>query len=80
MMPSAATRNFVDMLQQVSKVLKDAIGACAPQLIFPAASGQKANSQGPRAFSRVASDNQVFLDALNKYFGGKLHGLTLERL
>jgi hypothetical protein len=29
MMPSATARNFVDMLQQVSKVLKDAIGAFA---------------------------------------------------
>jgi hypothetical protein len=48
-MPSAAARNFVDMLQQVSRVLKDGIGACALQLIFPVASGQKANSQGPRA-------------------------------
>jgi uncharacterized protein (DUF1810 family) len=31
-------------------------------------------------FAHVASDDQVFVDAINKYFGGKLHGLTLERL
>jgi uncharacterized protein (DUF1810 family) len=31
-------------------------------------------------FSHVASDNQVFMDALGKYFGGKLHEQTLEHL
>jgi hypothetical protein len=40
MMPSAAARNFVDMLQQVSRVLKDAIGACALQLIYRMKAGQ----------------------------------------
>jgi uncharacterized protein (DUF1810 family) len=31
-------------------------------------------------FASVASDNQVFKDALRKYFGGELDPLTLERL
>jgi uncharacterized protein (DUF1810 family) len=31
-------------------------------------------------FARVASDDQVFRDALQKYFGGELDPLTLERL
>src|SRR5579872_4597130 len=30
-------------------------------------------------FARVASDNQVFNDALQKYFGGEPDPLTLER-
>jgi len=31
-------------------------------------------------FASVASDNQIFRDALQKYFGGELDPLTLERL
>ena len=31
-------------------------------------------------FANVAADNQVFVDALNKYFGGEQDPLTLERL
>ncbi len=31
-------------------------------------------------FASVAQDNQVFKDALQKYFGGELDRLTLERL
>jgi uncharacterized protein (DUF1810 family) len=31
-------------------------------------------------FANVTADNQVFLDALEKYFGGEFDGLTLERL
>ncbi|MGB9455548.1 MAG: DUF1810 domain-containing protein [Bryobacteraceae bacterium] len=31
-------------------------------------------------FASVARDNQVFQDALQKYFGGEPDGLTLERL
>lgn len=31
-------------------------------------------------FANVAPDNQVFLDALEKYFGGEQDPLTLERL
>jgi uncharacterized protein (DUF1810 family) len=31
-------------------------------------------------FASVALDNQVFKDALQKYFGGELDPLTLERL
>lgn len=31
-------------------------------------------------FARVASGNQVFADALNKYFGGEQDRLTLERI
>jgi uncharacterized protein (DUF1810 family) len=31
-------------------------------------------------FSRVSSDNQLFLDALEKYFGGQPDHRTLERL
>lgn len=31
-------------------------------------------------FAQVASDNRVFLDALEKYFGGESDRLTLERL
>jgi len=31
-------------------------------------------------FANVASDNQVFHDALDKYFGGKPDTLTLDRL
>ncbi len=31
-------------------------------------------------FASVASDNQVFKDALDKYFGGKPDPLTLDRL
>ena len=31
-------------------------------------------------FAHATSDNQIFLDALEKYFGGKPDRLTLERL
>lgn len=31
-------------------------------------------------FAQVAPDNRVFLDALEKYFGGEFDRLTLERL
>lgn len=31
-------------------------------------------------FAHAAADNQVFLDALRKYFGGEEDSLTLERL
>lgn len=31
-------------------------------------------------FARATSDNQIFLDALQKYFGGQLDQLTLQRL
>jgi uncharacterized protein (DUF1810 family) len=31
-------------------------------------------------FARAAADNAVFLDALNKYFGGEFDRKTLERL
>jgi uncharacterized protein (DUF1810 family) len=31
-------------------------------------------------FAQVAADNQIFLDALEKYCGGEFDGLTLERL
>jgi uncharacterized protein (DUF1810 family) len=31
-------------------------------------------------FAQVASDNQVFLDAVQKYFGGEFDRLTLDRL
>jgi hypothetical protein len=31
-------------------------------------------------FANATSDNQVFRDALHKYFGGELDRLTLERL
>jgi uncharacterized protein (DUF1810 family) len=31
-------------------------------------------------FANVAADNQVFVDALSKYFGGEQDPLTLERL
>lgn len=31
-------------------------------------------------FAHATSDNQVFLDALQKYFGGEFDRLTLERL
>jgi len=31
-------------------------------------------------FASVASDNQIFKDALQKYFGGELDSLTLKRL
>jgi uncharacterized protein (DUF1810 family) len=33
-----------------------------------------------KLFASVASDNQVFKDALDKYFGGESDPLTLERL
>jgi uncharacterized protein (DUF1810 family) len=31
-------------------------------------------------FASVASDNVVFKDALQKYFGGELDSLTLQKL
>jgi uncharacterized protein (DUF1810 family) len=31
-------------------------------------------------FAHATSDNEVFLQALRKYFGGELDGMTLERL
>jgi uncharacterized protein (DUF1810 family) len=31
-------------------------------------------------FAQVTADNQIFLDALEKYCGGEFDGLTLERL
>lgn len=31
-------------------------------------------------FAHASSDNQVFLDALQKYFGGEFDRLTIERL
>lgn len=31
-------------------------------------------------FASIASDNQIFKDALQKYFGGELDQLTIERL
>ena len=31
-------------------------------------------------FASVTSDNQIFMDALQKYFGGELDRLTVERL
>jgi len=31
-------------------------------------------------FAQVTSDNQIFKDALQKYFGGELDQLTLEWL
>jgi uncharacterized protein (DUF1810 family) len=31
-------------------------------------------------FASVASDNQIFNDALDKYFGGKPDALTLDRV
>jgi len=31
-------------------------------------------------FASVTTDHRVFLDALQKYFGGEFDGLTLERL
>jgi uncharacterized protein (DUF1810 family) len=31
-------------------------------------------------FAQVAADNQIFLDALEKYCGGEFDGLTLDRL
>jgi uncharacterized protein (DUF1810 family) len=31
-------------------------------------------------FANAASDNQVFKEALRKYFGGEPDSLTLERL
>lgn len=31
-------------------------------------------------FAQATSDNQVFLDALEKYFGGEFDRLTLERI
>jgi uncharacterized protein (DUF1810 family) len=31
-------------------------------------------------FASVTSDNQIFKDALEKYFGGELDPLTLQRL
>jgi uncharacterized protein (DUF1810 family) len=31
-------------------------------------------------FAQVAQDNRIFLDALQKYFGGEMDPLTLERL
>jgi uncharacterized protein (DUF1810 family) len=31
-------------------------------------------------FASVTSDNRVFMDALQKYFGGKLDKVTLEKL
>ena len=31
-------------------------------------------------FANVTADNQVFVDALNKYFGGEQDPLTIERL
>jgi len=34
----------------------------------------------PTLFVSIASDNQLFHDALQKYFGGEPDPLTLERL
>ncbi|TLY71025.1 MAG: DUF1810 domain-containing protein, partial [Gammaproteobacteria bacterium] len=31
-------------------------------------------------FAQVPTDNQIFQDALQKYFGGEFDRLTLERL
>jgi len=31
-------------------------------------------------FAKVTPDNQVFKDALQKYFGGELDSFTLERI
>jgi uncharacterized protein (DUF1810 family) len=31
-------------------------------------------------FAEVSKDNQIFVDAINKYFGGEFDSLTLERL
>jgi uncharacterized protein (DUF1810 family) len=49
------------------------------EAIFSLVDGVKFRSS-MTLFARAADDNQVFLDALEKYFGGAQDPLTLERL
>jgi hypothetical protein len=82
-LPAAAVAAVATRGEGAAAAIAAAAVALAAVSLFSAESVRAAADAGARRtalFARSTPDNQVFLDALQKYFGGEFDCLTLDRL